>query len=294
MRALRTAGEMTASASMGLGPFAVMLIMLGLNPEFISTSVQPTPEMMATFQTPTPTVYLGTPAAGLGAPEFEPLELPPEPPQRPVTRSPVTPSTPVDIDPVEDTDSSTEVADSVQQTESLNDGTGIVDAGNDEVGQIGEGTPDGSPDLVGGSSAGRGNGARTFTLRRGSSSGTRTDCIENSEAVVDLGRNRYSVERDLIDYYAEDLAEAGKLARVGWYREQGDVVGFKIRRITCGNVLHQAGFRNGDVITSINGSTITNVAGALMAYRQLRSRRSLAVRVQRQDGSSVALKFRLT
>jgi len=122
----------------------------------------------------------------------------------------------------------------------------------------------------------------------------RRSCLEEVDSIAEIGDNRYRVERDLVDYYSNHLNEAARLGYAHWYREEGEVVGFRIRRIRCGNVLHQAGFRNGDVIRSINGREVTTIPQALLAYRKLRRKKKLTVEVTRRDGQSVVLHYRLS
>jgi C-terminal processing protease CtpA/Prc len=121
----------------------------------------------------------------------------------------------------------------------------------------------------------------------------RRSCVEETDAISELGENHFAVERDLIDYYSSNLKEAAQLAYAHWYREEGEIVGFRVRRIRCGNVLHQAGFRNGDVILSINGRPVTTIPQALLAYRKLRRKKRLSVEVQRRDGQPVELRYKL-
>ncbi|MEL6344569.1 MAG: PDZ domain-containing protein [Myxococcota bacterium] len=122
----------------------------------------------------------------------------------------------------------------------------------------------------------------------------RRPCVDGVDSIQAMGGDRYTVERDLVDYYSRDLKEAARLAYVHWHRQDGEIVGFRVRRIRCGSVLHQAGFRNGDVIHSINGKPVTSIPQALMAYRKLRRKKRLQVDVTRRDGSSVQLRYRLT
>ena len=92
----------------------------------------------------------------------------------------------------------------------------------------------------------------------------------------------------------DERIAAMTLASVYWYREEGEIVGFKVRRIKCGSVLHQAGFRNGDIIHSINGREVTTIPQALVAYRKLRRKRKLEVVLTRRSGDTVALRYKLT
>ena len=120
------------------------------------------------------------------------------------------------------------------------------------------------------------------------------NCEDESDSIAQIGSNHYKVERELVDYYAGDMSEAMKLAVVHWAREDGEVVGFKVRRIKCGSVLHQAGFRNGDVIHSINGRPVRTIPQALSAYRKLRKKRRLEVVLTRKTGEALSLRYKLS
>ncbi len=121
----------------------------------------------------------------------------------------------------------------------------------------------------------------------------RADC-DTDEGIVQIAEARFQVPRELVDYYSRNLAEAARLAAVSWHRgPDGEVDGFRLRRMSCANVLRQAGLRNGDVIHAINGREVTTIAQALKAYARLRGKRSLRLRVTRRDGSEVSLRYRL-
>jgi hypothetical protein len=118
-------------------------------------------------------------------------------------------------------------------------------------------------------------------------------CLEPDPRITTRGEDRYAVDRDLVDRYTADLDAAAKLAWVGWHRNaQGDVDGFKVKRIRCGSVLHQAGFRNGDVVHKVNGKAVTTIPQALFAYRKLRKKRSLRIELKRK-GAQKELRYRL-
>ena len=71
----------------------------------------------------------------------------------------------------------------------------------------------------------------------------------------------YRVERSVVDHYAH-ITRYRKLGHVSWYRDDdGRKEGFKLRRIHCD--LREAGIRNGDVVTSVNGKTVRSIPQAL-------------------------------
>jgi len=122
----------------------------------------------------------------------------------------------------------------------------------------------------------------------------RRKCLEGTDDINPIGPNRYSVERDLVDYYARDLDELARLAWVSWHEnEAGKVDGFLVRRVRCGSVLHEAGLRNGDVVHAVNGRQIRSLARAIPLWWQLRRRPIVHVRITRGD-ESMRLWYRLT
>ncbi|MEC7946362.1 MAG: hypothetical protein VX265_02275 [Myxococcota bacterium] len=128
--------------------------------------------------------------------------------------------------------------------------------------------------------------------RAGRRSGKR--CLDPDPRIVAQGGDRFRIERDLVDSYTSDLKQAARLAWVGWHRDAaGDIQGFRVRRIRCGSVLHQAGFRNGDVVHAVNGKPVTSIPQALSAYRKLRKKRILNVEIKRR-GAIRKLRFRLS
>ena len=124
--------------------------------------------------------------------------------------------------------------------------------------------------------------------------GKKRKCLEADPRIVAKGADRFSVDRDLVDAYTSNLKTASKLAWVGWHRDdEGEIDGFRVKKIRCGSVLHQAGFRNGDIIHTVNGKPVTSIAQALSAYRKLRKKRTLNVEVQRK-GATRKMRYRLS
>lgn len=138
------------------------------------------------------------------------------------------------------------------------------------------------------------------TRRRGSSPGPATaprtpPCgAPDHPDIAAVGTDQYRVNRALVDHYTDNLREAARLAHVAWHRsEDGRVDGFRIRRIRCGSVLHDAGFRNGDVVHTVNGRPVRNLPQALGAYRRLRKKRRLWLEVSR-NGDTRTFRYTLS
>lgn len=138
----------------------------------------------------------------------------------------------------------------------------------------------------------RGGRARQAAAERARKQERTRSCEEGTGAIAALGGDRYTVERGLIDLYIGDLERAQGLASVAWHRDAGGRIdGFRIKRIRCGTVLYQAGFRDGDVVHSLNGQRIRTVLGAIGAYSKLKRKEELRVELTRGDGSQRRLRY---
>ena len=85
-----------------------------------------------------------------------------------------------------------------------------------------------------------------------------------------------------------------KLGHASWHRDdEGEIVGFKVRRIRCGSPLHQAGFRNGDIIHTVNGSSPRTVVQAITLWLKMRKKTFVRV-VLTRNGEQLKFRYRLT
>ncbi len=122
----------------------------------------------------------------------------------------------------------------------------------------------------------------------------RPKCLDGTDSITEVGKNRYAIERELVDTYARDLKALASLAWVSWHEgDDGKVDGFVVRRVRCGSVLHEAGLRNGDVVHAVNGRRIRSLAKAIPLWWALRKRPMVHVRITRGD-ESMRLFYRLS
>lgn len=118
-------------------------------------------------------------------------------------------------------------------------------------------------------------------------------CVDPTPGIVQISEEEFEIDAEIVAFYSHDLMEASKLAYVSWaYNDAEEIIGFKVRRIRCGSPLWQAGLRNGDIVTSINGRTITTIPQALKAYRKLRKRDNFRIEIDRK-GETLKYKYKL-
>ena len=122
----------------------------------------------------------------------------------------------------------------------------------------------------------------------------RKRCEEPTEQIVQLSDDSWSIERDLILFYASDLKLASKLASVAWARDdRGKIEGFSVRRIRCGTILDQAGLQSGDIVHEVNGKPVKTLVQAWGAWRKVKRKDKVRVTISR-GGKKIRLEYTIT
>lgn len=122
--------------------------------------------------------------------------------------------------------------------------------------------------------------------------GKKSAC-DPDDRIVKLGSHHWRIERDLVDYYASHLRELDRQASSSSHKnEAGKADGVLIYLTKC-SILRHGGMRNGDIIHTVNGRKVTNIANAVTTYLALRKERNLTVEITRRNGKQVTHKYRL-
>ncbi|MES2639438.1 MAG: hypothetical protein V4850_08130 [Myxococcota bacterium] len=108
-------------------------------------------------------------------------------------------------------------------------------------------------------------------------------CPEPTTKITRVAEGGWYIDRDLIEYYATNMAELQKLGVVYRHRDKltKEPDGFSVRLSRC-SVLREGGLRSGDIVHDINGRTIHGVPQAILAYFALRKEPELFVRITRK------------
>ncbi|MBN2527717.1 MAG: PDZ domain-containing protein [Deltaproteobacteria bacterium] len=101
-----------------------------------------------------------------------------------------------------------------------------------------------------------------------------------------------TVDRSVVDQALANPTKFAKDVRVRPYKKNGEVVGFRLRRVQPGSAIEQLGAKRGDVLHSVNGIELKSVDDALSAYQKLRSDNQLTFTVTRR-GKPVELKINI-
>lgn len=92
------------------------------------------------------------------------------------------------------------------------------------------------------------------------------------EGVSQIGENHYAVDRSVIDKYLADLGSLSTMARAIPHKgPDGNVDGYRLSGIRRNSPLSQLGIKNGDVIQSVNGTSLGDMTDAMGALQSLQS-----------------------
>ena len=107
------------------------------------------------------------------------------------------------------------------------------------------------------------------------------DCQDNPG--ISQSGDRYHVDRGIVDYYAR-LTRYNQLGHARWHEgNDGERDGFRLRRIHCD--LHEAGMRNGDIVNSIDGRTVTTVREAIRLWLKVRRKSRMILNITRKGAT---------
>lgn len=100
--------------------------------------------------------------------------------------------------------------------------------------------------------------------------------------ILQVGPGQWKIAAALRDWYAEDVSRLQELCSpVVRKGEDGRVQGWVLRLERFG-LMHQAGFRNGDLVRAVNGHALTSIPAVLAAFRALRKEPRLVVELERR------------
>ena len=130
--------------------------------------------------------------------------------------------------------------------------------------------------------------------RKASGKGTKKKkCAEPTEGISQISPTEFSIDRDVVLHYANDLEAAGKLAWIDWAKnDKGKTIGFEVKRIRCGTPLDQLGLKQGDIILEINNKEIKSVVQAFTVWRKVRKKDVIRVTLKR-GGKRTEFKYHI-
>jgi general secretion pathway protein C len=106
---------------------------------------------------------------------------------------------------------------------------------------------------------------------------------ELDEGIEKISDTKFNIQRGLVDKALANQGSLMRAARVIPHEENGRVVGVKLYGIRRNSLLGRLGVRNGDMLRTINGFSMTSPDTALEAYSRLRTADKLSLAIKRQN-----------
>ena len=118
-------------------------------------------------------------------------------------------------------------------------------------------------------------------------------CEDDSPSISTLPDGTIEVERDLVRFYARHLKALDGLGYTVSHKDAaGKAVGLRVGGFRCNNVAVQAGLKNGDVISAVNGKPVRSLVGAVWLYTRLHGKDDITLTVARR-GETLSLRYKL-
>jgi len=105
----------------------------------------------------------------------------------------------------------------------------------------------------------------------------------NGSGIQATGENEYMVPRAEVDSALENMSQLFTQIRAVPHFEGGQSIGFRLFAIRRGSLFDKIGLKNGDIITSINGSQMNDPSRAVSLLQELRDANDLAVDIIRNQ-----------
>jgi type II secretion system protein C len=105
-----------------------------------------------------------------------------------------------------------------------------------------------------------------------------------AEGVEKAGDNKYVIEQSVIDKIIENPEKLYSQARANPHKDAaGNVDGYRLSGIRSKSFFGQLGLKNGDVLHSVNGKTITSMSSAMDAYNSMANEKNFNVEITRRN-----------
>ena len=118
--------------------------------------------------------------------------------------------------------------------------------------------------------------------RKVASAGTEEGTTDG-EGVTKVSDTKYLVDRSFLEKQLGNVETLATQIRASPKTEDGSVVGFRLSAIRKGSVFDKLGIKNGDVVHTVNGATLTSMEAVMGAYGSLQNERGFNFEITRRN-----------
>lgn len=110
---------------------------------------------------------------------------------------------------------------------------------------------------------------------------TPDDTTETKDGVAEVGSDNFVVEEGEINKALENLPLLLTQARAVPYFKEGRSIGLRLFAIRSGSIFEKIGLKNGDILKSVNGTSMGDLSQAMKLFEKLKEERSVSVMLER-------------
>lgn len=104
-----------------------------------------------------------------------------------------------------------------------------------------------------------------------------------TSGITKVNDNKYIISQELFDRTLGDVAGLANMGRATPHRNpDGETDGFRLSSIRRDSLGDQLGIKNGDVISAVNGQSLTDMQSAMTAYNTMQNEKSFCFDVNRR------------
>ena len=112
----------------------------------------------------------------------------------------------------------------------------------------------------------------------------KSSAAPSDDLVTKAGPNKFIVDQSIIDQITADPEALTSKVRVSGHKgADGQVDGFRLSGIRRRSLFKQLGIKNGDIVHTVNGQTLTDANTAADAYRSLQGVSNFTFEVTRRN-----------
>jgi len=115
---------------------------------------------------------------------------------------------------------------------------------------------------------------------------------EIAEGIEKVNDTNYNISRAMMNKVLDNAGRLIGIAAVSPKMQDGASLGMEIRGIRSGTLLTKLGIKNGDILESVNGQSLTSTDAALGAYTTLRTSDKFNLSIRR-GGKSILINYNL-
>lgn len=106
----------------------------------------------------------------------------------------------------------------------------------------------------------------------------------DDDDVKKLSENRYQVSADFVENQLANIETLATQVRVVPHKgTDGQVDGYRLSAIRKNSVFDKLGIKNGDIISAVNGQSLTSTESALSSYQSLKNERAFSFELTRRN-----------